>query len=93
MLPLAACGGKLDQSAGEAIECRLPGKPAFETVCSVEKLSSPEGTILILRRPDGGFHRVQAVKDGRGVIAADGAEPVRVAKGQGASIEIGRAHV
>ena len=88
MLPLAACGAKVDQPGGETIECRLPDQPAFEAVCSLEKVSSPEGRILILRRPDGGFHRLQVVKDGRGVIAADGAEPVRVSEGQGSSIEV-----
>jgi hypothetical protein len=87
-LLLAACGAEQGQQGGEMIDCRLPGKAGYEHVCSLERASSPEGTILILRRPDGSFHRLLIVKDGRGVIAADGAEQVQVGKSEGSSIEV-----
>jgi hypothetical protein len=34
--------------------------------------------VLTLHNPDGGFHRLLVTKDGRGVVAADGAEPAIV---------------
>lgn len=88
LILLAACGGKGGKPAGEAIDCRLPGASAFENVCTMEKLASPDGTVLILRRPDGGFHRLLIVGDGRGVIAADGAEPVEVSPSEEGSIDV-----
>lgn len=88
LLLLAACGGKAGKPGVDTIDCRFDGKPAFENVCTLERTKSPEGKVLVLRRPDGSFHRLLVVKDGRGVIAADGAEPVHVAKGEGDSIEI-----
>lgn len=47
--------------------------------CSVEQASTPRGLVLTLRNPDGGFHRLLATRDGRGLVAADGAVPARVA--------------
>jgi hypothetical protein len=60
------------------IECAAPGSGAFASTCTVERAETPNGVILTLRRPDGGFHRLQITRDGRGVIAADGAEPAKV---------------
>ena len=34
--------------------------------------------LLTVRHPDGGFRRLQVVKDGRGLIAADGADVATV---------------
>ena len=47
--------------------------------CTVDRLQGDRGLTLTLRHPDGGFHRLLVTNDGRGVIAADGAEPARVA--------------
>ena len=63
----------------EPIACLLPGASDYKPLCTVERAASPDGTVLTVRAPDGGFRRLLVVKDGRGVIAADGAEPVRVA--------------
>ena len=60
------------------IECAAPGSTEFAPVCTIERAESPDGAVLILRHPDGGFHRLQMTRDGRGVIAADGAEPAKV---------------
>ena len=54
------------------------GRQAFARDCTVERTESAEGLILTVRRPDNGFHRLLVVKDGRGVIAADGAESAKV---------------
>lgn len=56
------------------IECRPQGEAAFARTCLVERT----GDELTLRKPDGGFRRLTVTRDGRGVIAADGAEPARV---------------
>ena len=47
--------------------------------CTVDRERRDEGLVLTLRRPDGGFRRLLVTRDGRGLIAADGAEPARVA--------------
>lgn len=50
----------------------------FARTCTVDRTQSKDGLILTVRRPDGGFHRLLAVKDGRGLVAADGAEAAKV---------------
>ncbi|WP_050986500.1 hypothetical protein [Rhizorhabdus wittichii] len=78
-LLLTACGSADDAVAGaRPIDCRLAEARGFEQICSVERMESPDGPVLVARGPDGGFRRLLIVKDGRGVIAADGAEPVEV---------------
>ena len=58
----------------ERIECRIGEAAGFERFCRVEQA----GDEIIVRKPDGGFRRLRLVRDGRGVVAADGAEPARV---------------
>lgn len=87
-LALAACGRQTTPAetientvarptADDRIECAT-GARAFARDCTVERTQSAEGLILTVRRPDNGFHRLLVVNDGRGVIAADGAEAARV---------------
>lgn len=80
MLLLAACGTSEEEriAGAEPVDCRLADAAAFERICTVERTQSPDGTVLVARAPDGGFRRLLIVRDGRGVIAADGAEPVSV---------------
>ena len=59
-------------------DCAAPGEADFAPVCTVDRAETPDGVILTLRHPDGAFHRLQITRDGRGVIAADGAEPAKV---------------
>lgn len=56
------------------IDCAVEGAAAFQRVCTLERGGGPEGTILILRHPSGSFRRLLVTGDGRGVVAADGAE-------------------
>ncbi len=70
------------------LDCRLPGKGEFEKACTIDRIKTPYGTVLTLRLPDGAFRRVMIVKDGRGVVEADGAEPIIVTKGEGNMIEL-----
>jgi hypothetical protein len=85
-LLLAACGGEADApeevvaavpAGGERIECAVAGA-AFAPVCAVERASGPDGLTLTLRSPSGSFRRLLVTRDGRGVVAADGAEPAAV---------------
>jgi len=91
MLTLAACGetesGEMPVAAAakaeaavedNRIECLLRGGEQFERFCTVDHEQRPEGRILVLRKPDGGFRRLLVATDGRGVVAADGAEPAVV---------------
>lgn len=74
--PLSTAQSAVDR--GEPIECLVPGQTGFETSCSVEEASSPDGKVLTVRSPDGEFRRLLIVSDGRGLIAADGAEEIKV---------------
>lgn len=79
LLLLAACGGPPAATAAEErIECAIDGAASFERTCTVERTAGPE-IFITLRSPDGGFRRLVVTKDGRGVAAADGAEPATVA--------------
>ncbi len=92
LLLLAACGSnngadslaEAEQQAAASsaedgrISCAVSGATAFSQVCSVEREAGETGLVLTLRHPDGGFRRLLVTKDGRGVVAADGAEPAAV---------------
>lgn len=62
---------------GNRIECRFGGLTQFERSCTYER-EGEQGEILVIRKPDGGFRRLRIVADGRGVVAADGAERAQV---------------
>lgn len=88
-LMLAGCERKVETKAIERgqearaaaegrIPCALAGASDFASVCAVERSRTPEGLILTIRHPDGGFHRLKVTTDGRGVVAADGAVEAKV---------------
>lgn len=62
---------------GGRIECATGTAPVAAD-CTIERTADGNDTILTLRQPDGGFHRLRITRDGRGVIAADGAEVAKV---------------
>jgi hypothetical protein len=66
------------QSEAPKFDCAAPGVADLTPVCTLDRADTPNRTILTLRHPDGAFRRLQITKDGRGVIAADGAEPAKV---------------
>lgn len=70
--------------------CARGAAPLTRT-CTVEQTQGPDGLLLTLRHPDGGFHRLLATQDGRGVVAADGAEAaeVRVIDGDAIDVKLG----
>lgn len=78
LLPLlTACGGPPATRAETRIECAVDGSADFARVCTVERSPGPE-VLFTIRAPSGSFRRLAATSDGRGVMAADGAEPATV---------------
>jgi uncharacterized membrane protein len=70
---------------------RVPCAHAGETLstkCTIERQTTKKGLTLTVRHPDGAFRRLAVATDGRGVVAADGAEPARVAVIDAATIEV-----
>ena len=77
VLGLAACSHPpADPPAGETIECALAGATAFTPDCTAERSSAGGKRLIVIHNPTGGFHRLEVVDDGRGVIAADGAHEI-----------------
>ena len=66
------------------------GPGALTRNCTVEQVSTSHGLVLTLRHPDGSFHRLLATRDGRGLIAADGA-PAGAGVGRRPRLNRGRA--
>ncbi|HWK34746.1 hypothetical protein [Sphingomonas sp.] len=100
LLALAGCGsGRSDPAAiaradaeakasGDRVDCAPPGADTFAPVCTIQRERGADGLVLTIRQPDGGFHRLRKTQDGRGVIAADGAEPAVVSVVDPATIEV-----
>jgi hypothetical protein len=65
-------------AAEERIPCALGGGDDFTTRCTIDRAQTQDGLMLTVRHPDGGFHRLRVTRDGRGVIAADGAQAATV---------------
>ncbi len=84
LLILAACGGASDDGGGSEagiegrIDCALEGAQAFARDCTLTEMEGADGTVLVVGRADSGYRRLAVTDDGRGVIAADGAEPATV---------------
>lgn len=76
-----------DEQAGR-IDCATDGADRFERVCTVERSMGSEGLVLTIRSPGGSFRRLLVTKDGRGVVAADGADQAEVALTEGGMIEV-----
>jgi hypothetical protein len=61
-------------STGGVADCAIETTTDWSRSCPVER----SGDLVTLRHPDGGFRRFHVVKDGRGLVAADGAEQATV---------------
>lgn len=61
------------------IACALEGAVNFDRTCTMDRMTGPNGTVLMVGRDDVGFRRLLVAGDGRGLVAADGAEPAVVA--------------
>ena len=60
------------------IYCAVNGSTEFRSECQLDRTQGDEGLFLTIRHPDGGFRRLLVTNDGRGVVAADGADPAIV---------------
>ena len=70
------------------VSCALANVNDFKPTCTIEKIVSSDGLALVMHHPDGGFRRLIVTTDGRGVIAADGAQDARVSIVDPATIEV-----
>lgn len=88
---LAEAEQRADAARLEAgmIPCALSGAKQFTTNCTIEERSGPDGLILTVGRRDVGYRQLLVTTDGRGVIAADGAEPANVTVIEDGVIEVG----
>ncbi len=82
-LLLEACGGAAEEKSATLdddgkIDCRVGADTQFTRFCSIERSKAEQGTLITVRKPDGGFRRLLTTRDGRGVVAADGAEQAEV---------------
>ena len=88
-LALAACDSEpvaSGYSSHQAVaDCAIGPAAGWTRSCRAEQ----EGALLTLRHADGGFRRFTILDDGRGLAAADGAEPANVAIIDKGQIEIG----
>lgn len=74
-------------AADKLIPC-AKGNAPLESACSIEIAKRPDGPLVTVRNPDGGFHRLLVTRSGRGVIAADGAQQAVMTPVDAATIEI-----
>ena len=88
MTVLGGCSREKPVDPNSLIDCQPAGASTFTHDCTVERADSPDGAILTLRHPDGGFRRLLITRDGLGVTAADGAEPAEVWMHGGREIEV-----
>ena len=87
-LPLAACerapsseqvaAQQQSETKGDVRIACARGAAALAPTCTIEQAQGKDGLILTIRHPDGAFRRLLVTQDGRGVIAADGAEVAKV---------------
>ncbi len=77
-----------DAAAAGRIPCALAGADAFRLNCTMERVASADGETLVLGRADAGYRRFRITTDGRGVIAADGADMASVTLVDDGQIEV-----
>ena len=73
---------------GANVPCALAGASSFKAECSVERMPSGEGLVLVVHHPDGGFRRLLVATDGHGVMTADGADQANVTVVDPGTIEV-----
>ena len=77
-----------DAAAAGRVACALSGATAFRLDCEMDRISGPDGERLVLGRADAGYRRFAVTRDGRGIVAADGAEPAHVEVVEDGLIEV-----
>ncbi|MEM8695111.1 MAG: hypothetical protein AAGE05_03710 [Pseudomonadota bacterium] len=74
----AEVAARAELAESGTIYCAVGGAAELRSECRIERNRSDDGLVLTLRHPDGGFRRLLVTGDGRGLVAADGAEPAVV---------------
>ena len=59
----------------DRVPCTMAGQAQQ---CVVDTAAGEGGTVVTVHHPDGGFRRLLITSDGRGGVAADGAQPAAV---------------
>lgn len=77
-----------DAATAGRIFCALGGAQGFRLDCTMDRMVNSDGVVLVLGRADAGYRRFRVISDGRGVIAADGAEQAHVTVIDGGMIEV-----
>lgn len=71
----------------ERVACAHAGE-VLAADCTIDREKREGGLMLTIRHPDGAFRRLAVATDGRGVVAADGAEPAQVTILDAGTIEV-----
>jgi hypothetical protein len=88
-LAVAEANQAVEAADDGLVNCAVDGAEAFSRTCMLDRQQTAEGLVLTVRHPDGGFRRLKVTTDGRGVVAADGAQPADVAITGPGEIEVG----
>lgn len=75
--PQAAAQEAREEAGGSAIAC-APGQAEYAQDCWYERSDEDGKRLLVIHHPDGSFRRFEIVDDGRGLVAADGADAAQV---------------
>jgi hypothetical protein len=80
---LAGCGGEAAGDSADAanegrIDCAMGGADSFDRTCTLARMTSADGTVLVAGRDGAGYRRLLLTRDGRGVVAADGTDAAQV---------------
>ncbi|WBO21472.1 hypothetical protein [Sphingomonas abietis] len=83
--------GAIADAAAKAasVPCALAGAQSFTAHCTIERMVSGDGLVLVVHHPDGGFRRLLVATDGRGVMTADGSDQASVTVVDPGTIEVG----
>ncbi|MFM6853768.1 MAG: hypothetical protein ACKOUM_06775, partial [Sphingopyxis sp.] len=77
-----------DAADSGRIFCALGPGSNFRLDCTMDRVVSTDGAVLVLGRADTGYRRFRITGDGRGVVAADGAEQAVVSVIDNGMIEV-----
>lgn len=71
---LSACSAGEEAPKGRGVDCAIGNTEKFVPECFAEDSRVGERRFITVRSKNGAFRRFEMVNDGRGVVAADGAD-------------------
>ncbi len=78
-LALIGCAQADTAAPGELVQCALGGSQLFKSECRIERAAVDGDQVIVVRHPDGAFHRLQVSDDGQKLVSADGFEQAQSA--------------